>query len=77
MTKAEFLLELDAALELEPGTLAPGMDLSDTEAWDSMAALIFMSLADEKLQISLSGDQLAACRTVSDLLDLVGNGLTG
>ena len=76
MTKTEFLRELETALEVAPNTLTPATVLADTEAWDSMSALIFMSLADEELETALTGDQLANCRTVGDLLDLLADGLS-
>ena len=75
MTKTEFLRELEEALEIPPGALTPSTALADAEGWDSMAALIFQSLADERFSVSPSGDQLAACTTINDLLDLLGDKL--
>jgi hypothetical protein len=42
-----------------------------------MSALTFMALADEKLQVTLSGDQVVQCRTVDELLALLGDRLAG
>jgi hypothetical protein len=36
-----------------------------------------MGLADEKLHVTVSGDQIVKCKTVDDLLGLLGGGLTG
>ena len=39
--------------------------------WDSMAILGFMVLVDRKLGVRLKGNQVMACQTVADLIDLV------
>ncbi len=76
MTRAEFLRALETSLEIGQGALAGSQRLEDLEFWDSMSALIYMGLADEKLHVSVSGDQIVKCRTVDDLLDLLSGGLT-
>ena len=75
MTRQQFVRELEDSLELAPGTLARTRTLNDPSYWDSMAALTFMALADEKLQITLTGDQVVKCKTVDDLLALLGDTL--
>ena len=75
MTKQEFLRALEAELEKPEGSLNPGDALTDVEGWDSLAALLFISLADSKFGVILSGDQIAKAKTVNDLLLLVGDRL--
>jgi acetyltransferase-like isoleucine patch superfamily enzyme len=70
MTKAEFYAELESLLELERGSIKGTEFLRGLTHWDSMAVLAFIALADAKLHEVTSPAKLAACRTVSDLVDL-------
>ena len=76
MKAQEFLTALEEALEVPPGTIKPTDALKDLGCWDSMAALIFMALADQKLQVSVSGAEMQSCQTVPDLLSLLGSKIT-
>ena len=76
MTKGEFLRALEGQLEIPSGTLAETNALTEVDGWDSMAALLFIALADEKVGVTVTGDQIAKSRTVGDLLSLLGNALT-
>ncbi|MEO7273520.1 MAG: acyl carrier protein [Vicinamibacterales bacterium] len=76
MTKAEFLRILEGELELPPSSLSEGQTLSAVDGWDSMSALLFIAMADEKLGATVSGEQIAKSRTVGDLLSLLGGKLT-
>jgi len=75
MTREQFVRELENSLEIPVGTLVRTRTLEDPSYWDSMSALTFMALADEKLQVTLTGDQVVKCKTVDDLLALVGDKL--
>ena len=75
MTKSDFLRALENTLELQPNSIAGNELLRDLEWWDSMSALTFMAVADQELQASISGGQLAGCKTVADLLGLLGDRL--
>ena len=75
MTREQFMRELETSLEIPVGTLMRAKTLEDPTYWDSMSALTFMALADEKLQLTLTGDQIVKCKTVDDLLALVGDRL--
>lgn len=77
MTREEFLRALETSLEIGEGTLAGNQRLKDLKFWDSMSALIYMGLADEKLHMAVSGDQMGKCKTVDDLLALLAGRLTG
>ena len=41
-----------------------------------MAAVLFIALADEKLGVAVSGDQIASSKTINDLTSLLGDRLT-
>jgi acyl carrier protein len=71
MTTQEFLTDLEEALEVPAGTIKRSDSLIESGYWDSMAALTFMSLADQKLQIAVSGAQIEQSDTIDDLLSLV------
>lgn len=73
MRRDEFLRELEALLELQAGALKGTEALQDTGAWDSLAVVSFMALADEKLDLTLSADKINACKSVPDLLGLLGD----
>lgn len=75
MTKSEFLRKLEQSLEIDEGSLDGARKLEDLEFWDSMSALIYMALADEELQVEVSGDQIMRCKTVDDLVALVAGKL--
>ena len=75
LTKADFLRQLEAQLEVKPGSLNESQRLSELECWDSMAAVVFIALADEQLGVTVSGDQIAQAKSVHDLLSLVEPGL--
>ena len=76
MSHAEFLQALEAELEKPKGSLDPHQLLAHVEGWDSMAALLFMALADSRLGVVVSGEQIAGAKTVNDLLALLGDRLT-
>jgi len=76
MTKQEFLRALETQLEVPKGSLREDEKLTDLESWDSMAAVLFIALADEKAGLTLSGSQIAGSKTIGDLLSLLGDRLT-
>jgi acyl carrier protein len=75
MTKPEFLRLLEGQMEIPEGSLNENERLADIEGWDSMAALLFMALADEKLGVTVVGNDIAKSKTISDLLALLGDRL--
>jgi acyl carrier protein len=76
MTRDEFLQNLEFELGVPQGSLKVNEALRDLSGWDSMAGVIFIGLADEKLGAAVSADEIARSRTVNDLLSLLGNRLT-
>lgn len=71
MNRNDFLLALDEMLELDPGTLKGPETLADIDSWDSLAVISFIALVDEKFSTVVSGERLAAAKTVEDLLTMV------
>lgn len=75
MDKATFIGKIEAMLELDPGSLNEGSALAEVEAWDSLAVLSYISLADETLGKVVDAKAIGTCRTVGDLLGLLGNAI--
>ena len=70
MNIAEFCRELELMLEMPSGSVKESEKLADLGAWDSMAAIAFIAMADSKLGAAVSADKLAACQSVADLAAL-------
>lgn len=72
MEREEFLFLLDDLLDLDQGTLTGEEVLSELEAWDSLAAVGFIALADEQFGVAISPAHMRQCKTVADLLTMAG-----
>jgi acyl carrier protein len=70
MTTSEFLGEIDAIIQAAPGSTSLEDRLESLNGWDSMAAISFIAMADEKLGINFGIGALASCKTVEDLAKL-------
>jgi acyl carrier protein len=70
MTQSEFLNEMDLILQAEPGSTTVNDRLDSLDRWDSMAIIMFIAMADERLGLALNVDALASCKTVGDLARL-------
>jgi hypothetical protein len=75
MTRGEFLRALESQLEMPERSLNGSEVLTDLEGWDSLAAVLFIALADEKAGVIVSGDQIGKARTLNELLALLGDRL--
>jgi acyl carrier protein len=75
MTRPQFLRLLEVQMEIPEGSLDEDQRLADVDSWDSLAALLFIALADEKLGITVVGNDIANSKTISDLLALLGDRL--
>jgi len=71
MNLGEFYLKLDEMLDLAPGTLQGAEALEGLEGWDSVAVITFIALADSEYGVMAPPKEIAACRTVSSLADLI------
>ena len=76
MTRQEFISELEILMEMDPGALNAEMPLQEIAQWDSMSAIGFIAMADAKLGAVVKPQKLFECRTVGDLVDLVGEKLS-
>lgn len=72
MTLEEKLSTLAEILDLDESSeegLKPENDLADIEEWDSLAALSFVVLMQDKFGKAVTGKQVRGFKTVQDLLD--------
>lgn len=69
MTSEEKLAALEEMLELDEGSLAPELELSSLEEWDSLAALSFIVLMDDEFSKTVTGKQIKAFKTVQDVMN--------
>lgn len=72
MTQEEKIAMLEDMLELDGGTLTPGMELKEIAEYDSMAKLSLIVLMDDEFGKKLTGEQIREFNTVQDILDFMG-----
>jgi len=71
---ASFLESLADALEVPPQSLSKETEL-DSIAWDSLAIISCIALADEHFGITLSGEEINQARNIQEIIDLISNKL--
>lgn len=59
--------------ELEPEQISPETILKELSIWDSLAILMVIALAGSEYQVTLTGQEVNGCETVSDLFNLIKN----
>jgi acyl carrier protein len=70
MTQSEFLAQVDEVLELQSGTVKLDDDLEE-HGWSSLSRISFIAMLDEQFGIAVTGQQLANCAKVRDLMQFV------
>ena len=71
MTQEERLAMLEEVLEVDEGSLSPDMLLDDVDNYDSMAKLSMIVMFEDEFDKKLEGRQIAAFKTVDDILKLM------
>lgn len=69
--KEEFLSDLQETLQLEVRLSEDAM-LADLPEWDSLAGMILVTYFSEKTGNLRSYDEIMACRTCGELMELGG-----
>lgn len=73
MNRADFTRLIEELLEQPAGSLNGRAELEAVN-WDSLKALEFIDLVDQKFDgYQVSPDALAQCASVDDLVDLMGS----
>ncbi len=73
MEDQEKLALLEDIMDLESGALSPDDAFDSLEDWDSMSALSFVILLDEKFHRKITGQQIRAFVTVRDAMNFMCN----
>ncbi len=56
---------------LDVDKVNPGDDVTSFPAWDSLGVLSILALADSEYGVTLTGEEIAAMKVVSDLEKLI------
>ena len=68
MDLQEKIALIEEVLDVEAGSLTSETLLADVDEWDSIAALSLIVMLDEKFEKTVSGAQIKALASVSDIL---------
>jgi len=73
MTRQAFLNLLEEIVEEPTGSLSGSEKLMEQAAgWNSLAVVSFIGMVDEQFGVTLSPQAIADCKTVNDLITLLG-----
>lgn len=72
MSKTDFLALLDELFELDEGTIQGTDALQGIPGWGSLTFVGLIALADEECGVTLSPADVLGCKTVDDLIGLMG-----
>ncbi len=70
-TVEEKLLLISTALDATPASIRPGILLDQIEEWDSMGTISVLAMLDKHFDRRLSLEEIAALKTVDDILKLM------
>lgn len=73
MDKTIFLEKLDEVMSMPKGSIKGDEALQSLVGWDSVALLSFIALLDDELKVRVTGNQVIQCKTIGDLVALVGD----
>ena len=72
MEITEFMAKLAEELEIENvNSLTAETEFRQLEEWSSLSIMVFIAFADEYFDKQIGDKQIAACRTIQDLYNLV------
>ena len=68
----DFIEKFAEALELDtPDVCTPEMDFRKLDAWNSLAVLSIIAMADEEYNVVIKGDDIRNAKTIQDLFNLI------
>lgn len=73
LKRADFLVMIDKLLAKPSGTVQGPEVLADLSAWDSLAAIGYVALLNDRLGVTLPAGKMQSCQTVADLVALAGS----
>lgn len=69
-----FITKLESELDtIEKGTLTPQVKYREIQDWSSMFALIIIAFCETEYSVTVTGEDLRKCETVTDLYQLVSS----
>lgn len=71
MTGEDGLRFIEGMLDRAPHSLTGVERLTDLDAWDSLATMLFIATVDKRFGLALSGNLVTRCQTVDDLCALL------
>jgi len=71
MDMKEFCQRIESILEMDPGTIKPETRLDSLDAWDSVAVISFIAMADQDYQVTVPPKSISECQTIADLADAI------
>ena len=72
MEISEFIEKIETEFEdIEPGSLRPESEFRKVMEWNSILALLMISLIDTEYDVTISADDLRNSVTVTDLFETV------
>jgi len=72
MNRPDVLRLLERTLDLPANSLTGAEALRDLDGWDSLSSLGFLAAVDQAFGVPVAASKMATCRTVADLLGLLG-----
>ena len=68
----EFITKFAEEIEIEnAGELTPDTQFRDLGEWSSLSVMVFIAFADENFGKQIGDKQIADCKTIQDLYNLV------
>lgn len=72
MDIAEFITKFAEELEIENAdALTPETEFRNLDEWSSLSVMVFIAFADENFDKQVGDRQIADCKTIQDLYNLV------
>jgi acyl carrier protein len=76
MEKKDILKEIEEIIEADENTLDGSEVLEELDGWDSLAVMGFIAMMDDNFQITIEIEKIVECKTVNDLVLLLGDRIT-
>lgn len=77
MDMNDFCQKIESILELDPGTVKPDTRLESLDAWDSVAVISFIAMADQDYRVTVPPKLISECQTVANLAGAIAASKAG
>ena len=69
----KYLNEVEKVMELDKGVMSLDDTLDQYASWDSLAVLSFIAMVDTLFDFRVAASDVNACKTISHLVELLGD----